>query len=164
MGRDWLDFESCHDSIERSSNLSRDVKHLKMVDFGLNLSTLDLDTNDYKILKRRLPLVSNFQCYKKPSYNVPPHTPLLYFMSIITLWHWKLRCVPQLQIFNGWLGGGELNVRRASSCRLLCGTKAYQDCPYNKCVDVFSFALIVQESYSCTSIYISCLVICSNLL
>jgi hypothetical protein len=53
--------------------------------------------------------------------------------------------VPQLQIFNGWLGGDELNVQRASSCRLLCGTRAYQDCPYNKCVDVFSFALIVQE-------------------
>jgi hypothetical protein len=61
------------------------------------------------------------------------------------MWHWWLCNVPQLQIFNGWLGGDELNVQRASSCRLLCGTRAYQDCPYNKCVDVFSFALIVQE-------------------
>lgn len=84
MGRDWLEFDSCHDSMKRSSNLLKDVKHLKMVDFGLNLSILDLDTNDYKFSNKRLPLKSNFLCCKKPSYNVPPHTPMLYFMSIIT--------------------------------------------------------------------------------
>jgi serine/threonine protein kinase len=83
--RGWIDFDSCCDAVERSSNLLRDAKHLKVADFGLSLPTHDPDTNDYKILKRK-----------------------------------------------------------GTSCRYMA-PELFQDRPYNKCVDVFSFALIVQE-------------------
>jgi hypothetical protein len=115
-----------------------------------------------KCSNERVPLVSSLQPFTKQSYSIPLHTTMLYFMPIIALWLWWLLCVPWLHILDAWLGGGELNVVRASSCRSLYGTGALSGPPIQQVCWCLLLCFDCSRGLTLTLLCVSCSVISSD--